>query len=152
MYIHTVCAALERENISYAVVGGFAVALHGIIRGTLDVDIAVQWTLANLEKLEQTLKGLGLVPKLPIDTSQLFHNREDFINNRNLIAWNFYDPKHPQHLVDVIINYPLDPSHIKSVQTPSGKIKVLGIKQLIAMKRASGRPQDLIDIEALEKL
>jgi hypothetical protein len=39
-----------------------------------------------------------------------------------------------------------------SVQTRAGAIRVLSRKDLIAMKRASGRPQDLADADALEKL
>jgi hypothetical protein len=38
------------------------------------------------------------------------------------------------------------------VQTRAGAIRVLSRKDLIAMKRASGRPQDLADADVLEKL
>lgn len=152
MFFLDVCLALERAKIPYAVVGGYAVALHGVVRGTIDVDIVINWTLKNLEKIEEVLKNFGLVPLLPIDSKSLFNFREEYIENRNLIAWNFYDPKNPANQVDVIINYDLRNGHTQTIQTSLGKIKVLARKDLIAMKKASGRHQDLEDIKALESL
>jgi len=38
------------------------------------------------------------------------------------------------------------------MDTLDGPVQVLSRKNLVAMKRASGRPQDLADVEALEKL
>ncbi len=152
MFIHDVCSALNNAKIPYAIVGGYAVALHGAARGTVDVDIAIHWTLKNLENAEKVLKELGLVSLIPIDSSSLFHFRDEYIQNRNLIAWNFYDPKNPINQVDIIINYDLKSAHTKMISTSSGKIRVLSLKDLIAMKRASGRQQDLEDVKALESL
>ena len=41
---------------------------------------------------------------------------------------------------------------VQVIETSGGTMRVLSRKDLIAMKRASGRPQDLADIAALEKL
>lgn len=152
MFIHQICDAFEKAKINYAIVGGYAVALHGAVRGTIDIDIAIHWTLANLQKVEKVLKEIGLVSVLPIDASTLFHYREEYIKNRNLIAWNFYDPINPANQIDIIVNYDLKNARTKSLITSSGKIKILEKNDLIAMKKASGRPQDLEDVKALELL
>lgn len=152
MFIHDVCIALEKAKIPYAIVGGYAVALHGAIRGTIDVDIAIQWSLKNLVKIEKALKEMGLVSLLPIDSNSLYHFRDEYIQNRHLIAWNFYDPNKPINQVDVIINYDLKMASTQTIETSQGKIKILSRKDLIAMKKASGRPQDLEDAKALETL
>lgn len=152
MFIYRVCQALNEAKIPYAIVGGYAVALHGAIRGTIDVDIAIHWTLKNLEKTEQALKGLGLVSRLPIDAKNTFHFRDEYIKNRNLIAWNFYDPHNPVNQVDIIINFDLKNAHTEIITRRSTKIKILSKMDLIAMKKASGRPQDLSDVEALKNL
>lgn len=152
MFLDKVCNALNKKNIPYAIVGGYAVALHGIVRGTIDVDIAIHWTLQNLKKVEETLKELGLVSLLPIDANSVFQFREEYIKNRNLTAWNFYDPKNPINQIDIIITYDLKKGHTKTITSNSGKIKVLALKDLIAMKKASGRKQDLEDVKALENL
>ena len=152
MFLNTVTQALEKANIPYAIVGGYAVAIHGAVRGTVDIDFVIQWSLASLKKSEHVLKDLGLVSRLPIDAESVFHFRDEFIQQRNLIAWNFYDPKNPMKQVDIIINYDLKNGHTKTVTTPLGKIKVLSLKDLIAMKKASGRPQDFEDVKYLEAL
>lgn len=152
MYIHEICAAFSKAKIPYAIVGGYAVALHGAVRGTVDVDVIIEWNLKNLEKVEKVLLAMGLVSLIPITPEKLFHFREEYIQNRNLIAWNFYDPKNLLHQVDIIVTYDLKNASTKVVKTTGGDIKILSKKDLIEMKRASGRPQDLEDVKALESL
>lgn len=152
MFIHDLCKSLERAKIPYAVVGGYAVALHGALRGTIDVDIVIDWTLENLKNVEKALNELGLVSLIPIDSNNLFHFRDEYIKNRNLIAWNFYDPTDHANQVDIVINYDLKNSHTEIIKTPLGKIRVLSIKDLIEMKKKSGRPQDIEDVKSLENL
>lgn len=150
MFITKVCKALQQARIPYAIVGGYAVALHGIPRGTLDIDFVIQWTLENLENTEKVLKDLGLVSKIPVDAKTIFHFRDEYISNRNLIAWNFYDPLNPSHQIDIIINYDLKITDIQTIHTSYGNLKILSKEKLIAMKKLSGRPQDLQDVKSLE--
>lgn len=152
MFIHDVCKALKEAKVPYAIVGGYAVALHGAIRGTLDVDIVLNWSLKNLQKTEQAFKEMGLVSRIPVDADNIYHFRDEYIENRHLIAWNFYDPSNPANQVDIIINYDLRGSHTKTVKTKAGTVKILSRSKLIEMKRASGRLQDLEDVAALEGL
>lgn len=152
MFIHDVCNALRKAKIPYAIVGGYAVALHGAIRGTIDVDIAINWSLKNLQKTEEALKEMGLISLHPINSDSVFHFRDEYIQNRHMIAWNFYDPSNPVNQIDIIINYDLTGSHVKMIHTPLGEINILSRKDLIEMKKASGRPQDLEDIKALGEL
>lgn len=152
MFISKVCAALKKAQVHFAIVGGYAVALHGAVRGTIDVDIAVEWSLENLQKTELALKEIGLISRLPIDADHVFHFRREYIEKRNLIDWNFYDPLQPFNQVDLIITYNLKASTVKTVKTAFGNIPILSKRALIAMKKASGRPQDLEDVKSLENL
>jgi hypothetical protein len=152
MFIYDICQAFDKAKVLYAIVGGYAVALHGAPRGTLDIDIAIHWTLKNLENTEKTLKKMGLVSLLPLDAKNVFLFRDEYIQNRNMIVWNFYDPKHPIHQVDIIINYDLKSGQTQTIKTSLGKVKVLSRRALIAMKKVAGRPQDLADVQALETL
>lgn len=153
MLIHDVCSALENADVPYAIVGGYAVALHGAVRGTVDVDVVIEWSLKNLQATEKAFKQLGLVSLIPITAENLFHFREDYIQNRNLIAWNFYDPSNPISQVDVVINYDLkNASRTMTIKNILGTIRVLSLNDLIDMKKASGRPQDLEDVKALDLL
>jgi len=152
MFINTVCNAFQEANISYAVVGGYAVALHGAPRGTFDIDFVIRWSLANLEKVEKVLSHLGLVSRIPVDAKTIFTFRNEYIQNKNLIAWNFYNPVKLNEQVDIVIHYDLAKAKTKTIHTRSGKIKLLSKQDLISMKRESGRPQDIEDIRALEQL
>ncbi len=152
MFIHKVCKALEDAKIPYAVVGGYAVAFHGAPRGTFDVDFAIRWTLGNLEKMEAVLKQIGLLSRIPVDAKTIFTFRDEYIKNRNLISWSFYNPIKTSEQVDIIINYDLAHARTKTIRTSEGKIVILSREDLIAMKKASGRPQDLEDIKSLEAL
>jgi hypothetical protein len=153
MFIHDICLALDKAEIPYAIVGGYAVALHGAVRGTVDVDVVIQWSLKNLQDTESVFKQMGLVSLIPITAESLFHFREEYIHNRNLIAWNFYDPSNPLNQVDIIINYDLkNGQNTKAIKTPLGTIRILSLNDLIKMKKASGRLQDLEDVKALDCL
>jgi hypothetical protein len=153
MFIYKICSVLDAAEVPYAIVGGCAVALHGVMRGTVDVDIVINWSLKHLKKTEIAFKQMGLVSRIPITAEELFEFKEEFIERRNLIAWNFYDPSNPLNQVDLILNYHLkNSSQVKKMNTPDGSVCVLSLNELIKMKKASGRPQDLEDVKSLSNI
>jgi hypothetical protein len=151
-FLNRVCAALADKGVRYAVVGGYAVALHGAVRGTVDVDIALAWNLKSLQAAEQALTEIGLVSRLPVNADDVFQFRDEYVQNRNLIGWNFFNPDNLTEQVDIVITYDLKGKKVGSIDTAGGTVKILSRKELIKMKRASGRPQDLEDVKALKKL
>lgn len=74
------------------------------------------------------------------------------MRNRNLVAWNFYNPHDLTEQVDIVVTYDLKGKRRQRVDTVEGPIQVLSRVDLIAMKRLSGRPQDLEDADALERI
>ena len=82
MFIERVIGQFDKYRIPYAVVGGHAVALHGAVRGTVDIDFIITWSLENLKLVESSLKEIGLRPRLPITAQDLFHFREEYIKNK----------------------------------------------------------------------
>ena len=151
-FLNRVCAALADKGVRYAVVGGCAVALHGAVRGTIDVDIALAWNLKSLRAAEQVLTEIGLVSRLPVHADDVFQFRDEYVQNRNLIDWNFFNPDNLTEQVDIVITYDLKGKKVGTIDTAGGPIRILSRRGLVDMKRASGRPQDLEDIKALEKL
>ena len=144
--------ALDKAKVDYAIVGGFAVALHGAARGTFDVDIILKLTKSDFIAAEKVFSSMGLQCKLPVKADQIFDFREEYIKNKNLIAWSFYNPKDLSEVVNVIITHDLKKMKTKKITWGKVTLKVLAIESLIAMKKMSGRPQDLEDIKALEEL
>ena len=118
------------------IVGGYAVNFHGYSRNTVDIDIVIKLTLANLKKMEKLLNEWGLVSKLPIDAISVYKYREEYIK-RNLIAWNFYNQDDPTQQVDIIITH--DVREFKSEKFHLGKFefKVISKADLIKMKKKS---------------
>lgn len=151
-FLSRVCRAFSEKHLRYAIVGGHAVALHGAVRGTVDVDIALTWNLRSVQGAEQALAEIGLVSRLPINAEDVFRFRDEYIENRNLIAWDFYNPRNLSEQVDIVITYDLKGKRSQRVDTADGPIQILSRKDLITMKRSSGRPQDLEDADALERL
>jgi len=152
MFIQKLIQSLTKYDVNYAVVGGYAVALHGAFRGTMDIDLVIQVDEQVFLHAEQALINIGLQPRLPVKASDVFHFRDEYINNRNMIAWSFVNPNNPAEMVDIIITENLNNMHTVTKQGFGMDIQVLAIEDLINMKQKSGRPQDLEDIKALERL
>lgn len=152
MLLYEVAEALRRAGVPFAVAGGYAVALHGAVRGTVDVDIVLGFSKKDFIAAEAALKGLGLTPRLPVTAAEVFDFREEYIKNRNLVAWSFFDPKDATSVVDIVITRDLRRLRTKAIKSAGHLLPVLALDDLIAMKKESGRPQDLEDIRALKEL
>jgi len=152
VFIKTVIDALNKTDINYALVGGYAVALHGAVRGTVDLDFVIALDEQQYELLEKALTGIGLTPRLPVSAKEVFQFRDEYINNRNLIAWSFINNNNPLELIDIIITHDANKMKTETLSADGMTINIATIDELIKMKKASGRPQDLEDIRALEKL
>lgn len=152
MLILRLARAFRSEGLSFAVAGGYAVALHGAVRGTVDVDIVLRLIRKDYLAAERVLKSLGLVSRLPVDAGQVFDFREDYIKNRNLVAWSFYNPSNPAEIIDVVITHDLGKMKIDRIKLGDDSVPIVSRPDLIAMKKKSGRPQDLEDIKALKEL
>ena len=152
MFILKVASALNKARVPYAIVGGHAVSLHGAVRGTVDVDLITRWSLENLIRIQSALMEIELSPRLPINPENLFHSRDEYVKNKNLVAWNFINSDNPTEQVDVVITYDLTGVTIREFKIQGETLPVISKKDLIAMKKASGREQDLLDVSALERL
>ena len=152
MFIKNVIQALVDREVDYAIVGGYAVALHGAIRGTIDIDLLINIRKSQFQAAEQALLSIGLHPRLPVSAEEVFDFREEYIRNKNLVAWSFHNPANPLEVVDILITHDLKDIRTVSKRIGPLTIKVASIPDLIDMKKQAGRPQDIEDIKALEKL
>ncbi len=151
MKIIELVQALKKEKINYLIVGGYAVNFHGYSRNTVDIDLVIKFSLTNLKKIEKLLQTMGLKSKLPIDAVSVFKFRDEYINNRNLIAWNFYNEHDPTDQVDIIIAHDISEFKSEKFIVKNVEMKVISKDDLIQMKKNSGRDKDLLDIKELTK-
>src|SRR5690606_16178706 len=147
-----IAAAFNIARIKYAVVGGYAVSLHGAVRGTMDLDLCLALTEETFLKAEKVLKELGFLSRLPVRGKEVFHFRKEYIDQRNLIAWSFYNPENPSEIIDLIITEDARKMKIDRLYVQNTPVPVASKKDLIQMKKASGRPQDLLDVQGLERI
>lgn len=152
MFLLRVCQTLTDAGVDYAIAGGYAVALHGAIRGTMDVDLVIRLKRADFEKAEKALKDMGLMPRLPVGATEVFNYREEYIRHRNLIAWSFWSPSNPADVVDILVTEDLTQCKVVKLPVAGQMLKVLSVADLIRMKTKAGRPQDIEDVAALKKL
>ena len=142
---------MNEVQVPYLVVGGYALALHGIVRATVDVDIVVSLKEKHLIKVEKVLHDLGLQSRLPIDAKEIAQFHKEFRVKRNLIAWSFVDFKDPTRQVDILIYPPIRLLKSEIISVHGTKIRVATKRSLLAMKQAADRPQDQLDIQKLKE-
>ncbi len=150
--------ALDRHQVDYLLVGGLAVALHGIERSTMDIDIVVATGLTNLQALLALARELDMKPVLPVPIESLtdLELLREWHEERHLEAFALRAPGLAGVTLDLLL---FPPVNLETMQGRAVRLEVLGvpvrvvaIEDLIALKQAAGRPVDLADIEHLKRL
>jgi hypothetical protein len=150
MLIYEITDEFERHKIKYAIVGGYAMALHGLVRATVDIDFVLKLTQTDFETAEQILLNLGLQSRIPVRAKDIISMRKEYIDNRNLIAWSFVDYKNSTRQINILITKDLSEIETVKIKVGQKKNSVVSLKDLLEMKQESGRPQDLVDIKNIE--
>jgi hypothetical protein len=158
MFYLELFAALDRHKVDYLLIGGLAVTLHGVERSTMDVDITVATSPSNLAALVETAKDLKLTPVLPVplESPGNIELLREWHVQRNLEAFALRAPELDGVTIDVLLFPPVDFSGMLTraeiFEVAGTAIKVVSINDLIAMKKAVGRPIDLSDVEHLQRI
>ncbi len=137
-----ILSLFNAEGVEYLVVGGYALAAHGLPRATGDIDLWVRPTIDNADRVYRSLTAFGA----PADN----FSREDFQSEDLILQIGL-----PPGRIDVITSiegvYFQDAWNERiSVQLDGISIQVIGKNELLRNKRAVGRPQDIADVARLE--
>ncbi len=149
---------LHEHRVRYLLVGGLAMNLHGVPRMTMDVDIVLALDDANLETFFACARKLGLKPQAPVPLESLKdpQQRKTWIETKHMIAFALNAPGTSGATVDVLIHHPLniDAALAAAVSRDVDGVPVTlcSIRDMIALKRDTGRRQDEADIEHLRRL
>lgn len=136
-------AALERHAVDYVTVGGFAVIAHGAIRATADVDLVPGPDPANLRRLAAALVSLEAEPdgepETTIDADLLARDA----NMRFRTSCGQVDVL---SRADLAARYGSLRARAIQAEAAGVTVTVVSRDDLIALKAATGRDRDLLDI------
>jgi len=158
MYYFEILEGLYKSKVRYLIAGGLSVNLYGVPRMTQDIDIVIAMDRENVLKITSLLKELGYVPRLPVSPDDLANpdKVKDWIENKNLKAFSFYHKNENYKVIDIVLVHPLNfEKSFKNRTVKRAKdidIYLASIDDVVKMKEFSGRPQDLSDIEMLNKV
>jgi hypothetical protein len=150
--------ALTQAQVSFIVIGGVAVGVHGFTRATKDLDIVPDPAPGNLERLARLLLELeaqhvGLADFSPEEFPYDPTNPEQLAEGANFRLDTSHGPMDIMQWVagvDADLAYDELAPHAVAVQFRGSQVRVCGLDHLRAMKRAAGRPRDLEDLEQLD--
>lgn len=148
---------LSRHEVVYLVVGGFAVAAHGHPRATKDIDICPEPSDANLGHLEAAMRDLEAEP-IGLDEFEGEFDVEPDLDGLRMGGNWVLNTKHGR--LDVM-------QHLKGLGDDGGgwaelrphaetrtflghEVLFCSYEDLVKMKTAAGRDQDLVDVRTLK--
>jgi hypothetical protein len=132
---------LNANAIRYLVIGGYAVAYHGYVRYTGDLDLFVELSVKNAAKLVSALRQFGF------DLPQL---KPALFLRKGRIVRLGYEPMRLEILNQIDgVSFAECYRHRRRSRVGNLRINFIGLPHLLRNKRASGRHKDLADVEAL---
>jgi hypothetical protein len=138
--------ALNKNEVKYVLVGGYSVIYHGFPRTTGDLDIFVEVSKSNYDKLAQAFEEFQM---------PLFDMTEDsFLYQLQINVYTFGRPPVCIEILKEISGFTFKEIYNNALNTVFEEIpmKVIHINDLKRNKKISGRAKDLNDLENLSKL
>ena len=136
-------AEFNAQEVEFLVVGAYALAVHGHVRATKDLDVWVRATKDNAERVFHAVTAFGAaVENL---------SAEDFARPGTIVQLGIAPTR-----IDIltrVAGLEFEAAWDNRVEASYGDQKVFVVSRvdLIASKRAAARPQDLVDLSALEE-
>jgi hypothetical protein len=134
------CQSLNEQGVHYILIGGFAVILQGFVRATKDIDLLIDPSVANIQKIK---KAMGTLPDNAIALIA-----DDEVENYEVVRIA------DEIVVDLMakacgVAYEDAKSGIEWHDIEGVKIPVASIELLIRLKDTI-RPSDKVDVNFLK--
>ena len=136
-----VYSSLQKHQVRYVTIGGVAAILHGVPRATFDLDILIEATLENAQRLLDALLDAGLGTAEMTTAEALLAHEITIFRDKVRIDVQTATP-----------GIEFETAWQKKIVMKYRKQEfyVVAIEDLIASKRAAGREKDLEDVRLLE--
>jgi hypothetical protein len=133
--------SLHEHEVRYVVLGGIATVLHGVPRATFDLDLLIEATPENAQRLLDALLDAGIGTAELTDSSSVLRNEITVFNDHVRVDVQTSTPG---------LTFDDAWQGRATMEYEGQELYVVSRADLIASKRASGRPVDLEDARLLE--
>jgi predicted nucleotidyltransferase len=134
--------SLNAHKVRYLVIGGYALAFHGHPRYTKDIDIWVEVSASNAAVIIKALREFGF--------ASLDLQEKDFLEPDQIIQLGY-----PPNRIDLVtsasgVDFSACYNARRELDLDGISVAFIDLENLRKNKKASGRKQDLADLESLE--
>jgi hypothetical protein len=138
--LQDVFRSFQRHDVKYVVIGGIASVLHGVPRATFDLDILIEATHENAERLLNALLDAGLATASLTSAADLLAHEITMFKDRVRVDVQTSTPG---------LTFEEAWAHRHVVSYQGQQFFILSREDLIRSKRAAGRDIDLEDVHLL---
>jgi len=133
--------SLNSNGVEYLLIGGYAVAIHGHVRATNDIDVWVKISPENAARIQRALCEFGFASALS--------NGDRFLTPNNVVRMGV--PPIRIAILTSISGVEFEPCYRdkEMIRIEEVMVPVISLARLRENKAASGRLKDLADLESL---
>jgi len=136
----TLCKALNAEGVRYVLIGGFAVILHGFVRATKDIDLLVDASSENVQRLKRAMailpdNAIALIADDDVERYQVVRIADEIVVDLLKAACG--------------VDYARAAEGGIEIKTVDGVPIAVGRKELLIETKQTVRPSDAADVQYL---
>lgn len=136
----TLCRALNAEGVRYVLIGGFAVILHGFVRATKDIDLLIDASVENVQRLKRAMavlpdNAIALIGDDEVEQYQVVRVADEIVVDLLKSACGVDYARASAGGIDI--------KTIEGVPIPVGR------KELLIETKQTVRPSDAADVQFL---
>lgn len=134
------CKALNAESVRYVLIGGFAVILHGFVRATKDIDLLIDASVENVQRLKRAMailpdNAIALIADDEVEKYQVVRIADEIIVDLLQKACGVDYAKAADGGIEMKL--------VEGVSIPVGR------KELLIETKQTVRPSDAVDVQFL---
>ena len=133
--------SFQQHDVRYIVIGGIAAVRYGVPRATFDLDILIEATPENAQRLLDALVDAGLGTATLTNANEILSNEITIFKDRVRIDVQISTPG---------LQFEEAWNRKQNMQYQGQSFYVVSLEDLIRSKRAAGRDVDLEDVRLLE--
>jgi hypothetical protein len=152
-HVAAICRVLIEHDVQFVVIGGMAARLHNTGHATVEVDICPSMDDGNLDKLAAALVDLGARLRVSGDPDGVhFEPHADMLAQVELMTLiTEHGPLDLCFTPDGFLDgFATLSEHATVVEIAAVDVPVASLEDVVASKRAAGRPKDIVALPPLE--